>query len=182
MSNVIKAKRTLSSAQFLQTSRELVKVSITRYNKCSKRMKDYMLQTFIIPVTKLYMDVFYVKKLYSKFDVNCILRVKLCEKILARLEYLSSMLDLYKVFDQASLEITDKQWDEWQNLINEDMMYISGLKKKELTNFREKHFNPLDFSDENAAAKLQKLEKQLGISMFEEDLIAELNLANDEIM
>lgn len=175
MSNVVAAKRTESSVQFVQTARDLVLKSISRYNRISKRSKDFMLEGFINPLLRVYQDVMFIRRLYTKDDTNSLLRIKLCQKVLGKLDYLASMLDIFYDQEQSSLEITPNQWSEWIRLINKETFLINGLRKKELESIRKRHFNPLDLENEEDRIRWQKIEEELGISMFEEGLNEELN-------
>ncbi|MEG1565308.1 MAG: hypothetical protein RR342_01020 [Bacilli bacterium] len=183
MSNVPRSQRSQSSAQFVQTARELVKITLSRYNTSNKKMKDYLKDVLLIPVTRMYRDIMFIRRLYSKDDTNSILRIKLCQKTLGTLDYIASMLDLIYLSHidgiQGSSGFTENQWSSWINTNNEESALIYGLMRKEIDALRKRHFNPLNFEDDSDRKRWQDIEDKLGISIYEDELNERLNQLND---
>lgn len=109
--------------QYIQTAMDLVKTSTSLCLKMPKRYTFFIATDLVKTAQDIYKDVVYLKTLHNDKE----LQSKVCDRCVARLEYLASMLNIAYLY--AENKITDKQWDCWVGLITKEIALIKGIKK-----------------------------------------------------
>lgn len=124
MSNVLLKDRKESTMQYVQTAIHLLKHSTAMCLKMPKRYTFVISTDLVKTAQEIFKDVVHILDTYN----NDKLKIQLCERIIARLDYLSSMLNVAYVY--AENKITDNQWEVWIGLIVKELGLIKGVKKK----------------------------------------------------
>ena len=122
-------RRKESHMQYVENCILLLKESLRRCLKMSKRLDRFVGEPIVAHVETLWSNVIIISKLYARSDEESKkLRFDKIIESLAECNFLASMLDVAIELDNNLL--TESQWNHWLNLINEEERLLEGLKKK----------------------------------------------------
>lgn len=125
--SVVSSERGLSRMQYVKTAQDLLKYTTQKGLKMPKRLTFIITQDLIKTAQDIYKGVLFIKSVYAnKTMLNK--RMEQCEFCIARLNYLSSQLDLVKVYVP---QFTSQVFERWQKLIQDETLLIQGLVKKD---------------------------------------------------
>lgn len=130
--SVIVSKRSESSVQFVATARELVKYTTQKCLKLPKRLTFFISTDLVKTAQEIYKDAIYIKTLYQIEYINE--RIMLCEKCISRCEYITSMLDIVKIY---SPELSEKNFTRWIEILDYEISLLKGLIKKDKERIQE---------------------------------------------
>ena len=143
--SVIVPDRAESKSQFIATAQELVKFTTQNYLKLPKRLTFFITTDIVKSSQNVYKYAFKIKNLIGCGEE----RIILCKKCIGELEYLSSMLDVLKIYAPIIKEESDKNkkpkeknfteftWTKWNDLITKEIALIKGIINKELHDAKE---------------------------------------------
>lgn len=127
--SVIVAKRQESKVQFIETGAQLLKFTMGKCLKLPKRYTFHITVPVVQAAQEMYKYVLTIKNLYGEeFKTK---KIELCKYAIARLEYITFMLDVIKTFDHT---ITDTQFVAWVDLIEKEIALLNGVIKKQKAN------------------------------------------------
>lgn len=138
--SVIESKRDLSRMQYVKIAQDLLKFTTQRCLKLPKRLTFFISTDLVKTAQEIYKTVLHIRSYYSRSDVSQ-KRLDLCDYVLARLDYLASMLDILYIYapiqepsnvnKNKRMIMTPKTFERWVALIDEETLLIKGLIKKE---------------------------------------------------
>ena len=138
--SVIESKRDLSRMQYVKIAQDLIKFTTQQCLKLPKRLTFFISTDLVKTAQEIYKAVLHIRSYYSREGVSQ-KRLDLCDLVLARLDYLASMLDILhiyapiqepdKVNKNKKMIMTPKTFERWVALIDEETLLIKGLIKKE---------------------------------------------------
>lgn len=138
--SVIVPDRAESKSQFIATAQELVKFTTQKCLKLPKRLTFFITTDIVKSAQNVYRYAFKIKHLKDCGEE----RILLCKKCIGELEYLSSMLDVLKIYAPIIKEddidknkkpkekqFTEFTWTKWNELITKEIALMKGIIKYE---------------------------------------------------
>lgn len=120
-------KRKQSSSQYIQTAQNLMKFTLQKSLKLPKRYTFFISTDLVKTAQDVYKKVMIIQTLYSQTSEHDLKKVELCEESIGLLNYLTSQLDIVKVYCPNLQENT---FIKWLELIEEEKRLLKGLIKK----------------------------------------------------
>lgn len=121
-------RRSESKMEYVKVGMDLVKYTTQKCLKLPKRLTFFISTDLVKTAQDIYKDVIYIKTLYSTTSEHETKRKELVESVVAKLEYLASMLNI--LFAYAETTFTENQWSKWTELIEREIALLKGIKNK----------------------------------------------------
>lgn len=143
---VIVSNRSESKVQFVATAEELLKYTIHKCLLLPKRLTFFVSSRVATVAQELFRRVIRIRDLYEEKYLEE--RIKLCKECIADLDFLSSELDIIKLYTgekipEFNLDGKNKnhinmcQFATWSRLIDTEIKLIKGLIDKDLKRLEE---------------------------------------------
>lgn len=120
-------KRKQSSSQYIQTAQNLMKFTLQKSLKLPKRYTFFISTDLVKTAQDVYKKVMIIQTLYSQTAEHDLKKIELCEESIGLLNYLTSQLDILKVYCP---NIQENTFVRWLELIEEEKRLLKGLIKK----------------------------------------------------